>query len=98
MIDLPWLPSDYLAKIIGTIAGTVMGLAVSSEPDTQRGVGKRVVVSAIFGMLLSDIIGEEFFGWSMIVPNRIIAASCISAAGGWWVAHAAIRLIQARGR
>lgn len=93
--DLPWLPSELLAKAIGTFFGTVIGLAVSDEPYTSAGVAKRVAVSIPCGIFLGDVLGEEWFGWSMIVPNRIIAASLLSAALGWWIVHALIRIAQA---
>lgn len=83
-----------LCRILGTAGGTVVGLAMSDMPRTASGSYKRITVSIIFGMLLSDAIGEELLGWSMIVPNRIVAASCLSAAFGWWIMHAGIRISQ----
>lgn len=89
------LPPDVIARMIGTGGGAVLALAVFEEPFTWGGIGKRVACSVVFGMLLSDPFGEDILGWSMIATNRIVAASCITAALGWWVMHAVIRAIQA---
>lgn len=87
------LPPDVLCRIIGTLGGTLMSLA-TVLPRTWYGAAQRVVVSAVCGMFFADVVGEWWLGWSMIVPNRIIAASCIASFLGWSGTHAAIRITQ----
>lgn len=88
---------DLSYRLIGALGGTIIALALI-EPRSWRGLAQRAIVSMVSGTLCMEPFAEYILRWPspILSPSRIIAASCITAAASWWIAHGAIRLIQAR--
>lgn len=87
------LLSDLPFRMIGTAGGVIVALAMSNDAKTWQGLRRRFYVSLVFGLLLADPV-SDYLGWDMTIPRRTVMASCISAALGWWVMHAIIRITR----
>ena len=81
-------------RVVGAVGGSFIALVIV-EPGTWLGAAKRGSVSFICGMFFADVIAD-YLDWSMIVPNRIIVASALSAMTGWWICDGIIRLARLR--
>jgi len=89
-LELAW-------RLIGAFLGASVSLfIVPVQPRTGGGLWRRGLSSLVFGVVFADVAAEQM-GWSIHNPSRVIAASFVAAFLGWFVAHAAIRLIQSRG-
>jgi hypothetical protein len=89
------MPTDELAyRLIGAVGGTIIALALV-EPRTWRGLLQRAIVSLFCGVLLAEPVAD-YLDWSSLSPSRVLAASCLTAAGSWWIAHAVLRIIKTR--
>lgn len=92
---MEWFWADIAARLIGTSGGVVIAFAMSNDARTWNGLARRLLVSVVFGFLLAEPVAHRlgmpfFYG----KPWEIVAGSCISAALGWWLMHAIIRLVQ----
>jgi hypothetical protein len=81
-------------RIAGSFLGTFCALVIV-EPQTGREFCRRGGVSLVMGLVFADVTAD-YLQWSMIVPNRIIVASFLSALLGWWIADGVIRLARTR--
>lgn len=81
------------SRTLGVALGTAAGLVIA-EANTLPGVMKRVGISIGSGYVFADA-AADWFGWSMIYPNRMIAASWVASMVGWFAMHAVIRAAQA---
>lgn len=85
--------ADLVPRFIGTVGGVLIAFAMSNDARTWKGLIRRLIVAAVFGILLPDPVAERL-GVLYQTPRQVVAASCISAAVGWWLMHALIRLFQ----
>lgn len=79
-------------RLLGISGGTFIALT-AGEPASWTGLVKRGISSTLCGAFLCDPLCE-YLQWSTIVPGRLIAASFLSAALGWYIVHMAIRTLQ----
>lgn len=81
-------------RVAGAVSGSLVALVIV-EPGTLPGFFKRFACSIVMGLIFADVVAD-YLSWSMIVPNRIIAASFLAGMLGWFVADAAIRFARTR--
>lgn len=79
-------------RTLGVVCGAGVSLVIV-EPKTRLGFAQRVGVSIAMGYIFADVLAE-WLGWSMVYPNRVIAASFLSAGLGWFVMDALIRSVR----
>lgn len=91
------MPPDLLFRLIGAVGGTIIALALM-EPRSWKDLIQRTLVCLVSGILCVELVSEYVLGWTAepLPPGKVIAASCLTAAGSWWIAHAIIRIINAR--
>lgn len=89
------IPHDIAWRVIGALLG--FGVSYfTAHARTWTGLLSRFVVSMVAGVVFADPIAEAM-NWSLLSPNKMIAASCIGGFSGWWAAHAFRRMIVAKG-
>lgn len=75
------------------MGGVIIAFAMSNDARTWAGLGRRLLVAFVFGMLLAEPVAYRL-GMGHDTPRQVVAASCASAAVGWWLMHAMIRAVQ----
>lgn len=84
---------EVVYRATGTAGGVIIAYAMSNDAKSWHGLRRRLYVAAVFGFLLADPVGD-YLSWDMTSPRRVVAASCVSSALGWWIMHAVIRALQ----
>lgn len=92
-MDWSWFFDDLHLRLLGTAGGIIIAFAMSNDARTWAGLRRRLYVSAVFGVFLADPVAGRL-GMLTDTPRQVVAASCASAALGWWLMHALIRTAQ----
>lgn len=84
---------EVVYRATGTAGGVIIAYAMSNDAKSWQGLRRRLYVAGVCGFLLADPVGD-YLSWDMQSPRKVVAASCVSAALGWWIMHAIIRILQ----
>lgn len=90
---MDWFWADLQLRLIGTAGGVIIAFAMSNDARTWSGLGRRLLVSVVFGIFLADPVAA-YIGLPASTPRQTLAASCAAASIGWWIMHALIRAMQ----